>query len=298
MSYYPRKNYSRATYVRKYSTKPKYASTTTTIRKKYVPKSKPVAKASRMTDKSQIGITNTFVPATTTARFFGKCRYGAASLSLASSTSQVNSYVFSANGMFDPNITGGALQPAGFSQLISLYEHYTVYKSIISITFSNSGPNPAIVGISLEPDITASTDPNNMLELPYTQTVQLEPQGVYGSSKTVTMSCNLSKYFGTPVTKSNALYRGDSISNPTEQAYFHAKIYGLSGSAASCYLNVKMDYHAIFTESRELSPSLNQKIMNLVIDEDKAEKERKERPLEIKIPQEKPPSGILSGIFS
>jgi len=218
-------------------------------------------------DRAQVGFTNSYVPALSRPKFYGKLRYGVAQLSFSSVTNTVGTYVFSANGCFDPNITGGALAPAGFSQLISLYEHYTVYQSRISVIFTSNSSQPAMCGISLEPDVTGSTDANNMLELPYTQTVQLEPAGVYGSSKTLSMTCNLSKYFGENVLKATSIYRGDAVSNPTEQAYYHLKCFGVKGGSAEVFITVKIEYSAMFTEPRELLPSLSEGILNLIIND-------------------------------
>lgn len=209
---------------------------------------------------------NTFVPALSTSKYYGKLRYGVAQLSFASVSNTVATYVFSANGCYDPNITGGPLAPAGFSQLMSLYDHYTVYRSKITVIFTNNATQPTMCGISLEPDATGSAEASNMLELPYTQTVQLEPAGVYGSSKTISMYANLSKYFGENVLKTQAIYRGDATNNPTEQAYFHLKCFGLKGGSAEVFITVKIEYHALFTEPRELAPSLHKELLQRIID--------------------------------
>lgn len=265
---YSRKNYSRGA-KRTTVSKPSYQRKTVTKQYKRKPVAYPVSKCY---DRSEQGMTNGFVPAFSKAKFFGKVRYGAAALNFTSLTGLVGTYVFTANGLFDPNITGGALTPGGFAQLISSYEHYTCYKSIISVTFTNNSTTPSMVGISIEPDATGSTDPSNMLELPYSQFVQLEGSASYGSSKTISMTCNLSKYFGTPVTKSQALYRGDAVSNPVEQAYFHCKSFAVKGGTSDIFMTVKIEYHAIWTEPRELTASLQQKISNLIIEEDKETK--------------------------
>lgn len=222
-----------------------------------------------------MGFSNSFVPALSKPKFFGRLRYGAAALNFTASTASVGTYVFSANGLFDPNITGGSLSPAGFSQLISSYEHYTVSHAKITVIFTNNTSSQTMVGIALEPDATGSSDINNMLELPYEQMVQLEAGPAYGSSKTLSMSVNLSKYFGENVLKTTSLYRGDAISNPTEQAYFHCKAFNIKGSTADVYMTVKIEYSATFTEPRELSPSLQAAVLRLVVAEQK-ERERRE----------------------
>jgi len=249
----------------------------------------------KMANRSEQGITNGFVPATSSARFFGKCRYGISNISFSAPVNLAGAYVFSANGITDPNITGGSLQAAGFAQLISLYEHYTVYKSKMTIVLTNNSTTPTMVSLSLQSDVSlVTTDTANVLELPYSQIVQLEPSNSYGSSKTLSMTCNCSKYFGTPVTKSNSLYRGDAISNPTEQVYYRLSCFGLKGSSAEVFMTVKIEYHAIFTEPRELSATLQSQIMNLVIDEQKLE-----HSVEIKKEPDKPaPSTGIFSVFS
>lgn len=202
----------------------------------------------------------------------GRLRYGAAALNFTAATGLVGTYVFSANGLFDPNITGGALAPSGFSQLMTTYEHYVVLKSKISVIFTNNTTTPSMVGIALEPDVSGSTDPNNMLELPYSQLVQLEPSTAYGSSKTISLNVDLSRYFGENVGKATSIYRGDSLSNPTEQAYFHCKAFGLKGGSADIFMTVKIEYSAMFHEPRELSPSLQKRILALIALDDAEKK--------------------------
>lgn len=223
-------------------------------------------------------MTNRFVPALRSAKFRGRLRYGAGALNFTATTATVGTYVFTANGLFDPNITGGSLSPAGFAQLIGSYEHYVVTHSTATIIFTNNSTTPTMVGLALNADVTETTDINNMLELPYEQLVQLEPAGMYGSSKTLSLSANLSKYFGENVAKTTSLYRGDAASNPTEQAYFHCMAFGLKGGSADVFMTVKIEYTAWFTEPRELSPSLSAQLLKLVLAEDE-EKKRSQEPV-------------------
>lgn len=303
MSYsYPRTrttSYSYSTRKAPRSVTKVYTTKMKPMRPIYPKKSRRVARPiATVVDRSQQGIQNTFVPALTRARYFGKCRYGSAQLNFTAASGLVNTYLFSANGIYDPDITATGQTAAGFAQLMSLYEHYTVYRSTISVIFTNNSTAPAMVAISLEPDTTSSTDPSNVLELPYSQIVQLEPASSYGASKTIKLQANMSKYFGVPVTKGSELYRGTISANPPEQAYYHCKVFAVKGGSADVYMTVKIEYEAMFTEPRELSASLNDAIKNLVL-EDINKSDIKEEPVDVKKSEPVPPSsGILSGIFS
>jgi hypothetical protein len=48
-------------------------------------------------------------------------------------------YVFSGNGIFDPNITGTGGQPVNFDDWAAIYGRYRVYGSKISVDFTNTG---------------------------------------------------------------------------------------------------------------------------------------------------------------
>ena len=66
-------------------------------------------------------------------------------------------HVFSANGLYDPNITGVGHQPRGFDQLMALYDHYYVSRSKIIADFasiSNNSVAPWVCGIVLDDDAT------------------------------------------------------------------------------------------------------------------------------------------------
>ena len=124
------------------------------------------------------------------------------------------SYVFTANGLFDPNITGIGHQPRGFDQLKELFDHYHVVQSKIKVTFmpgSTAGPSQ-ICGIMLQDD---STPEANMIQAmegrncvygPLTSTVPLV-KTLYFNSKT---------FFSIE----DRLLYGTSTSNPSDQAYF------------------------------------------------------------------------------
>ncbi len=201
-------------------------------------------------------ITNTFIPAFNTQRYRGKLRYGANALASTGLVSQVSRYVFSANGLFDPNITGGGLQPAGFAQLMLNYNHYTVLRSKITVIVNNKSTVPATIGLAVMGDLTGSTDQNNMFELPRENLTYLDPAGQHGAIKILSAVCDIAQFQGVDDPVDNPDLQGNLIANPVEQSYFHLLGCNLDGSASSFSFAVVIDYDAMFQEPRELSPSL------------------------------------------
>ena len=69
------------------------------------------------------------------------------------------SYVYSCNGMYDPDITSTGHQPMGFDQWMAFYQHYTVLGSKLSCSFASSNADlttgAAIVGVAQRATSTA-----------------------------------------------------------------------------------------------------------------------------------------------
>lgn len=175
-------------------------------------------------------------------------------------TGAANAQVFSANGLFDPDITGVGHQPMGFDQLMALYEHYTVTKCKIRATLVNEAKtDTCTVGISINPDATVETVPGKLIENGLNKRKWLN-WGFAGDDKMETemmMTVDISKINGRPKPiVGDDLFRGDSASNPSEQTYLH--VFGFNdASAASVTIrfHVVLEYDAVFTEPRKLAQS-------------------------------------------
>ncbi len=76
-------------------------------------------------------------------------------LNLAGTAGVLARYVFSANGAYDPNITGTGHQMMGFDQMMLFYEQAVVVRSKIQVTFSSAFASDLRVAISLTPDANA-----------------------------------------------------------------------------------------------------------------------------------------------
>lgn len=82
-------------------------------------------------------------------------------ISLDADTGGSASYLFRANSIFDPDLTGTGHQPYGHDQWQSVYNHYLVSNSRIRVTAipQTTGTLTAgIVGIAIKDDATVETD--------------------------------------------------------------------------------------------------------------------------------------------
>lgn len=127
-------------------------------------------------------------------------------------------YVFSANGMYDPNITGVGHQPRGFDQLMLLFDHYHISESMIKVTFMAGASTTAslICGIQLQDGPTAESDMIQALEGRNTTYVGLSRNG--GGAKSATLKFNSNSFFNRNGGVDSL--RGNISSNPNDQAYF------------------------------------------------------------------------------
>lgn len=175
------------------------------------------------------------------------------------SGSVATAYVYTANGLYDPNITGPGHQPMGFDQLMLLYEHYTVTAAKITVSFVNASTTESgWVGIGLFPDSTVTTSTQTLIENGLLKRAPISP-GLSNpkSQVSLTYQCNISKLNGRIGSiVGDSLYRGDNAANPTEQTYFHVFAFNtVTVSAMSVDFDVLIEYDAVFTEPRKLAQS-------------------------------------------
>lgn len=169
-------------------------------------------------------------------------------------------HIFSANGLYDPDITATGTQPMGFDQMMVFYEHYTVTKAKIYVTFRNfSTTMSPIVFIAVRGDLTGFTDPKTIMETGNTVSTQLMPASITGSLKELAIEVDVRRFLGIDDLKDSHDARGDIASNPTEGVFFHVGGFNNeAASAGSVNFQVRIEYHALFSESRVITPSLFQ----------------------------------------
>lgn len=175
---------------------------------------------------------------------------------MVSTTGSLASFIFSCNGLYDPNITGTGHQPHYFDQMTALYNHYTVIGSRIKAKFIL--PNSTAVPLSTTVYIGDDTT------VPYNFVIQaaensLAKHCVATSQQSKPLSCTKSwsakKMFGgNPMSK--AELSGTSSSNPAEQSYYIFLCQPTDGfSTQTVYLDVEIQYIVLWTELKDISGS-------------------------------------------
>lgn len=198
-------------------------------------------------------------------RKIGQLYYESALGLTAPTSGNAVTYFFSANGMYDPNVTGTGHQPIGFDQMMLMYEQCTVINSNIQVTF-NIGPGLTVqCGVALYPDTTNLTNPSQLVENGLIRFIPISS----GSSTfqnqhirtIVKLGCDVSKYFGRRGVR--ALLNDDNLyttaaANPVEQVYYGISVWQISPDATtttSVGFDVTINYDVIYWEPRKLTES-------------------------------------------
>lgn len=175
---------------------------------------------------------------------------------LSSTTGSLVTYVFSCNGMFDPNITGTGHQPMYFDQMANLYNHYHVIGSKITIKVvpeTVSANSSRVTGFINDNTTITPTTVDTVCEQTQGKNMFIFPPGD-GTVRTISMKWSAKKMFGGSVLANNAL-QGNSAANPTEQSYFVLAIQADDGATIGYNMVVMIEYIAVWKELIDLAPS-------------------------------------------
>lgn len=172
---------------------------------------------------------------------------------IVSGASAAGTYIFSANGVFDPDISGSGGQPMGFDQMMSFYNHYTVVRSRIRVVFqSNSTTLRASAALSVSGSSTATTSVEQLVENGNLVFSLLEYAGAMGGACTLSRATTAAKFQGIKDVMDDPNMRGDSASNPAEQYYYHLSVWN-SASATTVGVDFQafIEYDVMFHEPRK-----------------------------------------------
>jgi len=155
------------------------------------------------------------------------------------------SYIFSANGMYDPNITGTGHQPIYFDNLCAIYDHYTVFRS--RIRYQIVSQSHFRVATYIDDDTSIVTDPTSAAEQPSGARFGLSPYTTETAYRTQ-LSWAAKDVFGGDVWDNDAL-QGTASANPAEQSYFVIQMQEAAGTGTvSASVAVEIEYEAGWDE--------------------------------------------------
>lgn len=169
----------------------------------------------------------------------------------------VASYVVSANGAYDPDVTGTGHQPMGFDQMMVFYNHYTVMNARVRAVFQNIGAVSAHVGMSVSGTTVTISDSRQLIENGEVIYAVVTPTGIADSIATLRSSASSANFQGIQQPLDDPNMRGDAASNPTEQFYFHFHVWNpVSATVPSVLIDFYLEYDVVFHEPRKGSLSL------------------------------------------
>lgn len=167
-------------------------------------------------------------------------------------------YVFSCNGLYDPNITGIGHQPRGFDQLMALYDHYVVIGARISVMYVNrDGSNPQLCTVRVLDTPTPTTTIENLMENRYLKGAIAGVANNGSACGSLDLAVNPNEFLGRSKPLADPDVKGNTSANPTEQCYFHISTCAtdLVSTVGVVDMVVRIEYDTILIEPKQPSES-------------------------------------------
>jgi len=171
---------------------------------------------------------------------------------LTSTAGGIKDYVFSANGMYDPDITSTGHQPMYFDQMGSIYDHYLVTNSrckIQLIPVVASAGCQSIKAVLYQQDTATPAVPQTAIEKTRSNwTMISHVSNTFGPQNKLSLSWSAMQTFGNK-SISDATYQGTVGANPVEQSYFILSMQdAVQVGIISVDVNVTLEYDAVWSE--------------------------------------------------
>lgn len=169
-------------------------------------------------------------------------------LRYTSTAGAVNGYVFAANGIFDPDISGTGHQPMYRDNYAALYDQYVVIGSKITVTMTNlSTTATAVFGINGDDDSAGSATVATKMEQNNSVWTQLGPLGSGSDTKTLTCTFEPNRDFGVDA-KADGASATVVGANPTELWCYQVFAAANNAATAALEFSVEIDYTVKFSE--------------------------------------------------
>lgn len=176
--------------------------------------------------------------------------------SMQSTLGALASYVFRANGCYDPNYTGAGHQPMGWDQWTNLYNHYVVLgaKMTIKVLPDSDNVSPCVIGTYVTDGTTVPySTPGSFIE------AKRGPYRLFKATDRVVslvQKYSSKKQFNITDVKDNMDRIGAPVTaDPTEEALFNIWFFTMDNTTASPNLFVSIDYIVEFSEPKDMATS-------------------------------------------
>lgn len=206
----------------------------------------------RKTYKKKLGFNRTLVPKS----YPCKLRFVDYASYVNPTAGSPGVYVYRANSIFDPDLTGTGNKPRGTDQLQPMYNHFVVVSSKITVHFmtpyEEATNSNSIMGISVRGASSHFADLTDYMENRNTCYKVCSHTPETPNSRTVTKTFSAKKFLGRSHPLSDPELKGGPATNPTEAAYFHVWVGEASDSVNPdpMRLVVQIDYNVIFIEPK------------------------------------------------
>lgn len=168
----------------------------------------------------------------------------------------LQTYSFSCNSLYDPDVSGVGHQPMYFDQLTALYDHYTVIGSQVTIKVSHLVPTnySARVGCMINDDSTVTpTSMNSLCEN------SLAKHRLLASGQTNPVIFNLKwsakKTFGGSILANDNL-QGSNSASPSEQSMYSIFVQPTDEITTNSYVvEVLFKYITVWDELKDIAGS-------------------------------------------
>lgn len=190
-----------------------------------------------------------------------KLRY-VENLSLNAAAGTPATYIFRANSINDPNYSGVGHQPSNHDMWASLYNHYVVKGSKLTIrACGTNGTNPSILAVQLNDDTTLTLTSNTQImeqgKARWTLVGNSISNGDMHKNK-VTCTYSARKDHGIKDVKDNITRIGAAVgANPSEEMYYHVWTHAVNASVDAAIIDcvVTIDYVVTYSELKDIAES-------------------------------------------
>lgn len=163
--------------------------------------------------------------------------------------------VFRTNSCFDPNLTGGAHQPRGWSQLTNLYTTYRVIRSVCHVDFCKQGgvTVPYVCGIARR--ALPGVEGGLIEYIEQKGCVFKNSSGRQTNKTSLTLTWNAKKAFPTGVDPT--LTAANMTNDPTTTHHFHVFYAGLSlaDNPEPIIFSIRLTYYVLLRRTDDMGAS-------------------------------------------